>query len=79
MNLSQAKDLITYQINHKKSQTFLIEAPYKGGQKQLAQTIIETYLKSQISDMIWISKAEDKGSIGLSDIQPIKNQIQNSK
>lgn len=78
MNLSQAKDLITYQINHKKSQTFLIEAPYKGGQKQLAQTIVETYLKSQISDMIWISKSEDKGSIGLSDIQPIKNQIQNS-
>ncbi len=78
MNLSQAKDLITYQINHKKSQTFLIEAPYKGGQKQLAQTIIGTYMKSQISDMIWISKAEDKGSIGLSDIQPIKNQIQNS-
>lgn len=78
MNLSQAKDLITYQINHKKSQTFLIEAPYKGGQKQLAQAIVETYLKSQISDMIWISKSEDKGSIGLSDIQPIKNQIQNS-
>lgn len=78
MNLSQAKDLIIYQINHKKSQTFLIEAPYKGGQKQLARIIIETYMQSQVADMIWISKSEDKGSIGLSDIQPIKNQIQNS-
>ena len=77
MTSSQAKDIIIGQIQSKKSQTFLIEGSYKVGQVALAREIIKHFTKdnSNSNDVIWIQKDIEKSSIGLTEIDIIKHNI----
>ncbi|MEX0596951.1 MAG: hypothetical protein WD512_10675 [Candidatus Paceibacterota bacterium] len=74
MKSNQARDIIINQINNKQSQTFLIESSYKGGQVALAKEIIQQFANgnSNNNDIIWVKKESDKSSIGLSEIDIIK-------
>lgn len=77
MTSSQAKDIIISQIQSKQSQTFLIEGSYKVGQVALAREIIKYFTRdnSNNNDVIWIQKDIDKVSIGLTEIDIIKHNI----
>jgi hypothetical protein len=79
MTNNQARDIIINQINHKKSQTFLIEGSYKVGQMALAKSIIQNFNQfnsnNNANDIIWIKKDIEKSSIGLSEIEVIKHNI----
>jgi DNA polymerase III delta prime subunit len=77
MTSSQAKDIIINQIKSKQSQTFLIEGSYRVGQVALSKEIIKSFTKDNSinNDVIWIKKDIDKSSIGLSEIDIIKHNI----
>ncbi|MEY3470927.1 MAG: hypothetical protein RLZZ223_277 [Candidatus Parcubacteria bacterium] len=78
MIISQAKNLICEQITTHTSQTFIIEGSYKVGQKKLASDIISFYNKSKGADVVWINKSPDKSTIGLAEIETLKNNIKQS-
>jgi DNA polymerase III delta prime subunit len=78
MIYNQAKNLIFEHIDNHHSQTFLIEGGYKSGQKSLTQDIIQHYIPLNSPDITWIAKSPDSSSLGLKDIQSIKQNIYNS-
>jgi DNA polymerase III delta prime subunit len=78
MIYNQAKSLIFEHIDNHHSQTFLIEGGYKSGQKSLAQDIIQQYITLNSPDITWIAKSPETSSLGLKDIQAIKQNIHNS-
>jgi hypothetical protein len=76
MTINQAKDIILDQISNNKSQTFLIEGSYGVGKVALARDIISNFNSSDYgNDIIWITKDSEKSSIGLSEIEIIKHNI----
>lgn len=78
MIYSQAQSLILEHIDNHHSQTFLIEGGYKSGQKSLIQDIIQNYIPLNSPDITWVSKLAEASSLGLKDIQIIKQHIHNS-
>lgn len=78
MTINQASKIIDSQIKSTKSQTFVIEGSYKSGQKSLAKHIIELQNEATSSDLVWITKDQDKSNIGLGEVDIIKNNIKHS-
>lgn len=78
MTINQGKKIIDEQIRSQKSQTFIIEGSYKSGQRSVVKNIIDLHSNSESSDLVWITKDQDKSSIGLGEVELIKHNIKHS-